>query len=126
MAGNKKVLVIDDEAPIRQVIALKLKNGGYDVLSATNGEEGLRMIEQEAPDAVITDINMPRMDGRQLCEMTYHLKQKRSFLTVVMTARIMPEERKWIAKMPDTLFMEKPFSPRQLLECIDTYFGVKR
>jgi CheY-like chemotaxis protein len=126
LAGNKKILIIDDEAPIRQVIALKLKNGGYDVLSATDGEEGLRVIQREAPDVVITDITMPRLDGKQLCEMTHHLKQERPFLTVVMTARIMPDERQWIDKMPDTLFMEKPFSPRQLLECIDNYFGVKR
>ncbi len=126
MAGNRRVLVIDDEAPIRQVIALKLKNGGYDVLTATDGEEGLRIIEKEAPEVVITDINMPRLDGKQLCEKTYHLKKERPFLTVVMTARIMPNERQWIDKMPDTLFMEKPFSPRQLLECVDNYFGVKR
>jgi CheY-like chemotaxis protein len=126
LAGNKKVLIIDDEAPIRQVIALKLKNGGYDVLLATDGTEGLRVIETKAPDVVITDITMPRLDGKQLCERTYHLKQKRPFLTVVMTARIMPDERQWIEKMPDTVFMEKPFSPRQLLERIDSYFGVKR
>ncbi len=126
MAGNKKVLVIDDEAPIRQVIALKLKNGGYDVLSAADGEQGLRIIEQEWPDVVITDINMPRLDCRKLCEMTSQLKKDRPFLTVVMTARIMPNERQWIDRMPDTLFMEKPFSPRQLLECIDAYFRVKR
>ena len=126
MAGNRRVLVIDDEAPIRQVISLKLKNGGYDVLTAADGEEGLRIIEKEAPEVVITDINMPRLDGKQLCERTSHLKKERPFLTVVMTARIMPNERQWIDKMPSTLFMEKPFSPRQLLECIDNYFGVKR
>jgi DNA-binding response OmpR family regulator len=126
LAGNRKILIIDDEAPIRQVVALKLKNRGYDVLSATDGAEGLRLIVTEAPDVVITDINMPRLDGKKLCEMTCRLKEDRSFLTVVMTARIMPEERQWINKMPDTLFMEKPFSPRQLLECIDAYFGVKR
>ena len=66
MARNKMILIVDDEAPIRRVIELKLKNGGYNVLLATNGEEALRIIKNEKPDAVITDINMPRMDGKAL------------------------------------------------------------
>lgn len=126
MAGNKRILIVDDEAPIRRVIELKLKNGGYDVLSATNGEEGMRIIADEKPDVVITDINMPGLDGKRLCEMTDPIKGERPFLTVIMTARIMPDERLWVSEMRDTMFMEKPFSPSRLLEGIDRYFGVKR
>lgn len=126
MARNKMILIVDDEAPIRRVVELKLKNGGYDVLSATNGEEALRIIQNEKPDAVITDINMPKMDGKELCEQSDPLKQERPFLTIIMTARIMPDERVWIDKMRDTIFMEKPFSPSRLLESIDRYFGTQR
>ena len=126
MVINKKILVCDDEAPIRRVVELKLKNAGYEVLSAGDGEEGLRIIETEKPDAVITDINMPRMDGRQMCELSNPLKQERPFLTIIMTARILPEEHQWIKTMQETIFMEKPFSPGRLLESIDRYFGVKR
>jgi len=123
---NKKVLIVDDEAPIRRVIELKLKNGGYRVLSAANGNEGMRIIASERPDAVITDINMPELDGKSLCEMTNPLKGERPFLTIIMTARIMPDDRLWVDEMQDTMFMEKPFSPSRLLESIDRYFGVKR
>lgn len=126
MARNKMILIVDDEAPVRRVIELKLKNGGYDVLLATNGEDALRIIKKEKPDAVITDINMPKMDGKELCEMSNALKQERPFLTIVMTARILPDERVWIDKMRDTMFMEKPFSPSRLLESIDRYFGTQR
>lgn len=126
MDRRKKILVVDDEAPIRRVLDLKLKNGGYEVLLAEDGEAGLRIIESEKPDAVVTDINMPRMDGKQLCEMTNHLKLERTFLTIIMTARIFPEEEQWIAAMQDTVFMEKPFSPSSILDRIDQYFGVKR
>jgi CheY-like chemotaxis protein len=124
LAKNKVVLIVDDEAPIRRVVELKLKNGGYDVLLATNGEEGLRIIEDKKPDVVITDINMPKMDGKELCERTDPLKQERSFLTIIMTARIMPDERLWIDAMRDTVFMEKPFSPSRLLDSINRYFEV--
>ena len=126
MDRRKRILVVDDEAPIRRVLELKLKNGGYEVLLAEDGEAGRRVIETEKPDAVVSDINMPRMDGRQLCEATNHLKRERTFLTIIMTARILPDEEQWISAMQDTVFMEKPFSPSSVLERIDQYFGVKR
>jgi CheY-like chemotaxis protein len=123
---RKRILVVDDEAPIRRVLELKLKNGGYDVILAEDGEAGLRVITSEKPDAVVTDINMPRMDGKQLCEAANHLKRKRPFLTIIITARIMPDDQQWVSVMQDTVFMEKPFSPSSILERIDRYFGVKR
>ena len=124
MRSNKKVLIIDDEPHIRRVIELKLKQRGYEVLQATDGEQGLDLIHTQRPDAVITDIMMPKLDGKSLCEQTNRLKKERSFLTLIVTCRISPDERKWISEMQDTLFMEKPFSPSRLLECIDRYFGV--
>jgi hypothetical protein len=54
------------------------------------------------------------------------LKRERTFLTIIMTARIIPDEEKWITTMQDTVFMEKPFSPSSILERIDHYFGVMR
>ena len=126
MEANKKVLIIDDEAPIRRVLEFKLKNKGYQVLIAENGAQGLELIKAHQPDAVITDIMMPEMDGRQLCEQTNGLKQERPFLTIVVTCRIAQDEQQWINQLQDTLFMEKPFSPARLVECIDQYLGIKR
>jgi DNA-binding NtrC family response regulator len=77
------------------VIELKLKQRGYQVFEAKDGEEGLELIHKERP-----------------------------FLTLIITCRISLDERSWISKMQDTLFMEKPFSPSRLLECLDRYFGV--
>jgi DNA-binding response OmpR family regulator len=121
---DKKVLIIDDEPHIRRVIELKLKQRGYQVLQAKDGEEGLQLIRTQRPDAVITDIMMPKLDGKALCEQTNPLKKQHPFLTLIVTCRISPGEHHWISKMQDTLFMEKPFSPSRLLECIDRYFGV--
>ncbi|MBI4633023.1 MAG: response regulator [Deltaproteobacteria bacterium] len=125
MQTNKKILVVDDEAHVRRVIELKLKNRGYQVLTATNGREGLDLIRIEQPDAVIVDLNMPVMDGESLCRLTDPLKRERPFLTIVMTARISPEERTWIEEMNETQFVEKPFSPSNLLERINAYFGIR-
>lgn len=126
MVTNKKVLVIDDEPHIRRIIELKLKKRGYEILTAANGEEGLDIITTQKPDVVISDINMPKMDGKTLCEMTDTLKNDRPFLTIIITARISPDEAIWINKMHHTLFMEKPFSPAKLLERVDQYFESHR
>ena len=124
MRSKKKVLIIDDDPHIRRVIELKLMQRGYQVFEAKDGEEGLELIHRLRPDAVITDIMMPKLDGKALCEQTNGLKKKRPFLTLIITCRISFDERSWIRNMQDTLFMEKPFSPSRLLECIDRYFGV--
>jgi len=119
---NRTVLVIDDEAHIRRVIELKLKNKGFQVLTARNGKEGLDMIRTQHPDAVVSDIMMPEMDGKTLCEQVNVLKKQRPFLTIIMTCRISSGDESWASEMQDTLFMEKPFSPNRLVECIEQYF----
>jgi len=123
LANNKKVLVVDDEAHIRRVIEFKLKKGGYHVITAKNGKEGLNLIKTQKPDVVISDIMMPEIDGLALCKEANSLKKEQSFLTIIMTCRISPDDESWTDDMQDTLFIEKPFSPAKLLECIDQYFG---
>lgn len=123
MENNKLVLIIDDEAHIRRVIELKFKNQGYRVRTATNGEEGLELIKAHEPDVVITDIMMPKLDGKTLCERVNELKKERPFLTIVMTCRISPTEQDWINQMEDTVFVEKPFSLSTMLKCVDQYFN---
>ncbi len=126
MENNKRVLVIDDAAHIRRVIELKLKKRGYQVTLAKNGEEGLHLIQTLQPDVVITDIMMPKMDGKTLCERTNEIKKIRPFLTIVMTARISPTERHWIEQMQDTVFIEKPFSLSTILSSIEQYLVKQR
>jgi len=119
---NKKVLVVDDDAHVRRVLQVKLKSQGYEVIMARDGEEGLQMINEEKPDAVITDINMPKLDGEALAKQSNELKKERPFLTIVMTARISPQEQKWVDQMQDTQLMQKPFSPNMMLKALNNYF----
>lgn len=126
MKINKNVLVVDDDAHIRRVIELKLKKAGYQVFLASNGEDGLNFIKTHQPDVVITDIIMPKMDGRTLCLETNALKKENPFLTLVITCSISFNEKLLLNEMQNTMFMEKPFSPSRLLDCIDNYFGIER
>lgn len=90
-------------------------------MTAKDGEEGLEIIRSQKPHAVITDINMPKLDGKALCEQSDPLKREWPFLTIVVTCRISPDETLWIEKMQDTIFMEKPFSPKKIIEQIEKY-----
>jgi CheY-like chemotaxis protein len=67
-AGSHKVLVVDDEYASLEVLALLLTGAGFQVLTASNGEEALEQLGQHAIDLVITDYKMPKMDGSELCE----------------------------------------------------------
>lgn len=123
MGNNKKLLVVDDDSHIRRMIQVKFKNQGYEVIMARNGEEGVDQIRTQQPDVVITDINMPKLDGKTLVLQTNEIKKERPFLTIVMTARISPTEQQWVDEMIDTQLMQKPFSPKKMLSCVDQYFG---
>jgi len=123
---NKTILVIDDDDHIRRVIEIKLKKAGYDVIMAKNGAVGLDLIKTKEPDAVITDVMMPKMDGKAVCKISNELKKERPFLTLVMTCSITVDEKLLMKDLQDTIFMEKPFSPSRLVENIDSYFGIER
>ena len=64
----ERILVIDDEAHIVQVLSLKLRNAGYEVLTASDGEEGYEVALKKQPQLIITDFQMPYMTGLELCK----------------------------------------------------------
>ncbi|MFH1076499.1 MAG: response regulator [Pseudomonadota bacterium] len=125
-SNNKRILVVDDDVHIRRVLEVKLRSRGHIVSFARDGEEGLKLINEQRPDVVITDINMPRMNGEQMVRQADALKKDRTFLTIVMTARISKNDQTWTMEMKDTVLVEKPFSPARMIECIDEYFGKDR
>ena len=122
MPDRRTVLVIDDEAPIRRVIELKLRNAGYDVLLAADGAEGLHLIRTRRPDVVITDLTMPGLSGRELCEQSDRLKDERPFLTIVISGSD-EAEREWAHALRDTRVTRKPFHPTALRDLVDQYFA---
>jgi two-component system, OmpR family, alkaline phosphatase synthesis response regulator PhoP len=65
--SERTILVADDESHILHVVSLKLKNAGYRVLTARDGQEALEMAQQEKPDLLITDYHMPQLSGIELC-----------------------------------------------------------
>ena len=123
MQKKSKILIVDDEAYIRRVLELKLKNKGYDVITASNGNEGLKKFNLYHPDVVITDIKMPGMDGQVLCEQMEKANNEKPYLIIVITCSVSDDSIKWTKNMDGTLLLEKPFSPSRVLEAIENHIN---
>ena len=116
---SHKILVVDDEAHILQVLSLKLRNAGYDVITAVDGEEGLETALAERPDLVITDFQMPYVTGLELCQALAKDDATKSIPVVMLTARgyALDDDDLAIGNVKDVL--SKPFSPRAILQRVE-------
>lgn len=121
--NKKSVLIADDEPHIIRVLKLTLEREGYDVMSADDGQEALKKLEQSRPDILISDLQMPRMGGRALCETARQLYPQDKFLILVMTSMTALDERDWVGRLSNTEFLEKPVSPRRLIARLANYFS---
>ncbi len=118
----RRVLVADDEPHMARVLKLYLERAGYSVETCANGLQALVAVREQAPDVLITDIQMPQMSGRELCQMLEQELPQRSFPIFVMTSRTDREEREWTAAIRGLFFLEKPLSMRALVARLDRYF----
>ena len=115
MTAVKTILVADDESHILNVVSLKLRNAGYRVLTAGDGQEALDLATQERPDLLITDYHMPLLSGIELCRRLKQNIQTRFIPTIMLTARGYHLEEQDTADSGILKMLSKPFSPRQLL-----------
>jgi len=119
MAAEKKILVADDETHILHVVSLKLRNAGFHVITARDGQEALEIAQLERPDLIITDYHMPQLSGLELCQRLKQDPATSSIPAIMLTARgyqLDPTdtEQSGILRM-----LSKPFSPRQLLTTVN-------
>jgi CheY-like chemotaxis protein len=116
---RRTILVADDETHILNVVSLKLRNAGFDVRCARDGQEALEMAQQLKPDLLITDYHMPHLSGLELCQKLREDPNLQDIPAIMLSARgynleECDTERSGIVKM-----ISKPFSPRQLLTAVD-------
>ncbi len=116
MAG--RVLVVDDEAHILHVLSLKLRNAGYEVITAVDGEDGFELARQHVPDLIITDFQMPYMTGLELCRALAEHGPTAHVPVLILTARgyALDNEDIKIGNIKGVL--SKPFSPRAVLQLV--------
>jgi len=119
----KRLLIVDDEQHVLRILKLALERAGYLVDTCSNGADALEYLRQQKPDALITDIQMPRMTGEELCRRIEQDYPERRFPIFVITSRTEVEHRQWSARIDNLHFIEKPVSMRNLLNQLHRLFS---
>ncbi|MGH8496711.1 MAG: response regulator [Gammaproteobacteria bacterium] len=119
-AAGFRILIADDEPHVVRVLRLALERGGYRVETVPNGEAALERIRRSPPDLLISDIQMPRLSGEQLCERIAAELPARAFPIVIMTSMTSVGEAHWSRRHRNLVLLEKPLSVRKLRALIET------
>lgn len=114
-----KVLVIDDENSIREVIAVTLRRAGYEVFAASNGAEGLELARKQLPDLIICDVRMVLVDGYEVLSAIRNNPSTASIPFIMVTSLASPERMRQGMEMGADDFLPKPFQPNQLLAAVN-------
>ena len=115
----RKVLVVDDEVHIVHVVAIKLRNNGYEPKTAGNGQEAYDLACRENPDIIIADYMMPVMTGLELLEKLRENEATRNIPFVLLTARNFAIDDVNQQRLNVSQCITKPFSPKELLRNIE-------
>ena len=121
----RTILVVDDERHVARVLSVALERAGYAVETARNGKEAVCKLVELNPDALLTDIMMPRMNGRELVAVVRNHFPQRQVPIVVMTSSLELEHRDWVKEYGNLHFIEKPVSPRRVIHILDNHFSAK-
>ena len=116
---GQKVLVVDDEIHIVHVVAIKLRNNGYEVLSASDGSQAYELACSEKPDIIVTDYQMPVMTGLELIEKVRETEEIKDIPVILLTARSFAIEEEQKQQLEISECLSKPFSPKELLRSIE-------
>lgn len=123
MSRTPTILCVDDEAHILHVVSLKLRNAGYHVITANDGEEALQSAIDHRPDLLITDYQMPFLSGLELClELKKHAETS-SLPALMLTARGFALPREQLDRTNIVAVLAKPFSPRDVLARVQEIVG---
>lgn len=121
---NKRVLVVDDEADIRAIIKGCLEDiAEWDVLTATSGEEGIRLAATERPDGILMDVSMPGMSGLEALRRLQEDSRTQAIPVVLLTAKALSEEQEIFATLAISGVITKPFDPMTLVDQIMNIFN---
>jgi two-component system, chemotaxis family, chemotaxis protein CheY len=115
---NKTVLTVDDSRTMRDMLMMALSNAGYRVVQANDGMHGLDVLKSEMPDVIITDINMPRLDGFGFIEGVRNQDQHRATPILVLTTETDDGKKARAREAGATGWIVKPFNSDKLVDAI--------
>lgn len=113
--ADTKIVVVEDEADILEILTYNLKREGFDVVSADNGLQGLSLIKQHLPDIVLLDLMMPGMDGLEVCKHMRADKPTENIPVIMVTAKSEESDIVLGLGLGADDYVSKPFSPKELI-----------
>lgn len=120
---SKSIMTVDDSPSVRQMVKFTLSNAGYDVLEAEDGMDALNKLSVKSADMVITDMNMPNMDGIELIKQL-RSKPEFKFAPIIMLTTESQDEKKQQGRAAGaTGWIVKPFKPEQLIAVVKKVLG---
>jgi len=117
------ILVADDETHILHVVSLKLRNAGFEVITAEDGEEAFELALERQPDLIITDFQMPYLNGLELCHKLNETEATAGIPAVMLTARGFSLSQEDMDTTNISGVLSKPFSPREVLGKVNELLG---
>jgi len=114
-----RILVIDDETQLIEMVQIRLEANGYEVITANNGQEGVDKAKDENPDLIILDIMMPVMDGYEACKILKNDPQCSKIPIIFLSAKAQDEDTKIGEEKGADAFVKKPFETADLMTKIE-------
>ncbi|MCX5715008.1 MAG: response regulator [Candidatus Omnitrophica bacterium] len=111
----KKILLVDDEPHIITMLENRMKHAGYEVITASDGQEGLTKAQKEKPDLIILDLMLPKLDGYKVCRMLKFDEKYKHIPIIMFSARAQEGDKKMGEEVGADGYVIKPFEPQVLL-----------
>ncbi|TCO79289.1 response regulator transcription factor [Marinisporobacter balticus] len=113
--GRKKILVVDDEQHIIELIQFNLENNGFDVITSENGEDAIKIAEEEIPDVILLDLMLPGIDGLEACKKIRNIEKISKIPIIMLTAKGEEMDKVLGLELGADDYLTKPFSVRELI-----------
>lgn len=120
---NKKVMIVDDEPFVREIVRVKLRQFGIDVIEGATGPEALEKALRDKPDLILLDIMMPKMSGFEVCEKLKSHPETANIPILMLTARGEQTDKEKGERVGALDYIVKPFSPQKLAEKVMSIIG---
>lgn len=120
---GKRILVVDDEVQLVEMVKMRLEASGYDILCAYDGQDGLDKAKKDKPDLIILDLMLPKMDGYKVCGLLKNDSRYSKIPVIMFTAKAQDEDEALGRELGAEAYVTKPFEPKLLLDKIKELLG---
>ena len=120
---SRKILMIDDEDQLVQMVKMRLEANGYKVIAAHDGLEGLKKAREERPDLILLDLMLPKMDGYKVCRTLKFDEKYKDILIIMFTARVQESDERMGMEVGADAYITKPFDAQKLIDKVKELLG---